>query len=305
MSSPCIRAPSACACGGLAPAASPGSTSRISTSFPARPPSPVFRRNRPRALGAGGFRRIPLCRSLRSSSTAPRLRHHPGDKDAAELRLRVTSSAPPRPGARSRVAAPRSRLISVRTPPRLVRRAWVHDASAILHKRSTRHRPLEERARRTLRQPRDRGGQRPALSAALAAVTTTPAKIFGLVVRGTIPSGQPAISLLVGDPFELSTRPSRLIAGSAEARESPSPCCSATEKSLAERLRTSLQGPRRPSSEPPLLRHLGRCASHRRAALASSRRRAVAQLRVSARRQGRYEKTAPPARIGARRQRFP
>jgi imidazolonepropionase-like amidohydrolase len=90
---------------------------------------------------------------------------------------------------------------------------WVHDdGPTLLHKAGVDLiiAPLEDAGRaRTLRQ---HAGIAVAnglpWAAALAGVTTTPARVFGLGARGTLEPGQPADFVIwSGDPFELSTRP--------------------------------------------------------------------------------------------------
>ena len=55
--------------------------------------------------------------------------------------------------------------------------------------------------------------------AALAAITSTPAKVFGLAPRGTLRAGQPADFVVwSGDPFELSTRPLHIYIGGVKQK---------------------------------------------------------------------------------------
>jgi imidazolonepropionase-like amidohydrolase len=101
---------------------------------------------------------------------------------------------------------------------------WVRDdAPAILHKAGVDLilSPLNgSMASRTLRQvagiavanglPWD---------AALAAITSTPARVFGLAPRGTLKAGQPADFVIwSGDPLELSTRPTAVYIGGVKQK---------------------------------------------------------------------------------------
>jgi imidazolonepropionase-like amidohydrolase len=55
--------------------------------------------------------------------------------------------------------------------------------------------------------------------AALAAITSTPAKVFGLAPRGTLRPGQPADFVVwSGDPLELATRPVHVYVGGVRQR---------------------------------------------------------------------------------------